>query len=514
MAPSLSLQTFVLSSCATFAFIVWTSWRARSSPPGPPGRFLIGNLQDLPKGGYEWLKHRNLARSYGTKDPVFFRVFGKPVMSVNSAQVANDLLENKATLYSDRPRLASVKELAGYGWNVLLKSYHEGWSAHRKVVEQHLHPKIVQDQYRPIMQQEAHAFLKRLQAHPENLVKLIKLTTGAIIVMVTYGHQVTDVADQYIEMMEHARATGEKTIGAALVDIVPLFQHIPTWFPGAGFKRHALSRRKNAQDLRAIPYNIIKQDLAAGTAAPSIISSLIDDKFSGVGELTDLDIQDLGGTFYTTGADTARIFAGPSLYTATALTDFVLAMMLYPDIQRNAHAELDMVVGRHRLPGFDDRDNLPYISCIVKELLRWRPVAAIAAPHYTTAADEYKGWYIPKGTTVLGNIWKVAILHDENTYKDPESFVPERFMGDQKEPDPSFAFGFGRRVCPGRFFADDSLFLLVASILHVFHISKPVNDDGKEYEPTVTWSSGLVSVPSPFPYTLAARQPEAPGLAY
>ncbi|KAJ6511478.1 cytochrome P450 [Mycena vitilis] len=499
MAPSLSLPAAVLWSCGTIVFLVWISWRTRPSPPGPPGQFLIGNLKDLPKGGSEWVKHRDLSRIY--KDPVFFQVFGKPVMSVNSAQVATDLLENKAALYSDRPRLASVKELAGYGWNVLLKSYHEGWSAHRKVVEQHLHPKIVQDQYRPIMQQEAHNFLKRVQTHPENLFKLIKLTTGAIIVMVTYGHQVKDVDDQYIEMMEHARATGEKTIGAALVDIVPLFQHIPTWFPGAGFKRHALSRRKNAQDLRAIPYDIIKQDLAAGTAAPSIISSLIDDKFSGVGELTDIDIQDLGGTFYTTGADT----------TATAVTDLILAMMLYPDVQRKAQTELDMVVGRHRLPGFEDRNNLTYTSCIVKELLRWRPVAAIAAPHYTTAADEYNGWYIPKGTTVLGNIW--AILHDGNIYKDPELFVPERFMGDDKEADPFFAFGFGRRVCPGRFFAEDSLFLLVASILHIFNITKPLNDSGEEYEPTVTWSSGLVSVPSPFSYTIGVRQPEVPGLA-
>ncbi|KAJ7102926.1 cytochrome P450, partial [Mycena epipterygia] len=84
-----------------------------------------------------------------------------------------------------------------------------------------------------------------------------------------------------------------------------------------------------------------------------------------------------------------------------------------------------------------------------------------------------------------------AILHDDNTYKDPESFIPERFMGDEKEVDPSFAFGFGRRVCPGRFFAEDSSFLFVASILHVFNILNPLDDNGDEYERSVTWSSGL-----------------------
>ncbi|KAJ7677663.1 cytochrome P450 [Mycena rosella] len=122
-------------------------------------------------------------------------------------------------------------------------------------------------------------------------------------------------------------------------------------------------------------------------------------------------------------------------------------MMLYPDVQRKAQAGLDMVIGRHRLPEFDDRDNLTYLSCIIKELLRWRPVAAIGLSSTTKT----------------------------RTYKDPESFIPERFMGDEKE-----------HVCPGRFFADDSLFLFLASILHVFHISKPLDGNGDEYEPSVT----------------------------
>ncbi|KAJ7274327.1 cytochrome P450 [Mycena haematopus] len=462
----------------SLGFLVWARTRRMGSfPPGPPGHFLLGNLMDLPTGGYEWVKRRDLARQF--TDPVFFRVFGKPVMSINSAEVAHDLLESKATLYSDRPRLPSVKELAGYGWNLILKSYHEGWSAHRKVVAQRLHPSMVHQKYRPIMQEEIHTLLDRLQANPENLFKLIKLTTGAIIIMVTYGHRVTNEDDQYIEMMEQARATGEKTIGAALVDIVPFFQQIPTWFPGAGFERRALSRRKNAQDLRAIPYNINQ-------------ASLIEDSFSGDSQLTDLDIQDLGGTLYTSRylIRAAGVLFQHFPATATALIDFILALMLYPDVQRKAQAELDTVIGRHRLPEFRDRDDLVYISCIIKEVLRWRPVAAIAAPHYTTEDDRYKGWHIPARTTVICNIW--AILHDENTYKDPESFIPERFMGENKEMDPAFAFGFGRRVCPGRFFADDSLFLLVASILHVFTISKPLDDQGEEYEPSVTWSSGLV----------------------
>jgi cytochrome P450 len=49
-------------------------------------------------------------------------------------------------------------------------------------------------------------------------------------------------------------------------------------------------------------------------------------------------------------------------------------MMLYPDIQKRAQAELDSVIGRERLPTFDDRPRLPFIEAVCKECLRWQPV--------------------------------------------------------------------------------------------------------------------------------------------
>jgi len=52
-------------------------------------------------------------------------------------------------------------------------------------------------------------------------------------------------------------------------------------------------------------------------------------------------------------------------------------MNLYPDVMRKAQVELDAVVGRDRLPTFEDKDNLPYIRAILKETLRWRPVGPL-----------------------------------------------------------------------------------------------------------------------------------------
>jgi cytochrome P450 len=57
-------------------------------------------------------------------------------------------------------------------------------------------------------------------------------------------------------------------------------------------------------------------------------------------------------------------------------------MAMYPEVQRKAHAEIDAVVGQHRLPDFNDRDSLPYVNAMMKEVMRWNPVAPLGSPFH------------------------------------------------------------------------------------------------------------------------------------
>jgi len=59
------------------------------------------------------------------------------------------------------------------------------------------------------------------------------------------------------------------------------------------------------------------------------------------------------------------------------MSSFFLVLVLYPRVQRRAQQELDAVVGRDRLPTFDDRPRLPYIEAFCKELLRWAMVTPL-----------------------------------------------------------------------------------------------------------------------------------------
>ena len=208
-------------------------------------------------------------------------------------------------------------------------------------------------------------------------------------------------------------------------------------------------------------------------------------------------------------------------------------MALYPDVQKKAQAELDKVVGPDRLPDHTDSDALIYINAIVKEALRWHVVVPQGISHRTIEDDELNGYFIPGGTTIMTNVWYVdmwpmdsvihylhatyrGFLHDPKAYENPFDFFPERFIK-AEEFDPSvrdptdYMFGFGRRrvhrslacllhltipswldrICPGRHFAIPSLFINIASLLHVFNISLPLDDNGKPIPIKYQESHGL-----------------------
>lgn len=95
-----------------------------------------------------------------------------------------------------------------------------------------------------------------------------------------------------------------------------------------------------------------------------------------------------------------------------------------------------------------------------------------------------------------------AIMHDSVVYPDPDIFNPERFLrkngtGDlELNPDvldpEEVIFGFGRRVCPGRYMIYESLWMTITCILAVFDISKSKRPDGTVVTPQGNYTSGFL----------------------
>lgn len=91
-----------------------------------------------------------------------------------------------------------------------------------------------------------------------------------------------------------------------------------------------------------------------------------------------------------------------------------------------------------------------------------------------------------------------AILHDERIYKDPAIYNPERFLTehgrlkDHANVANSASFGYGRRICAGRYFSELSLWINIASLLWTFDILKALDSDGNEIEPSGEYIGGLI----------------------
>jgi cytochrome P450 len=75
-------------------------------------------------------------------------------------------------------------------------------------------------------------------------------------------------------------------------------------------------------------------------------------------------ISEVAGVLYVAGSDT----------TVAAVISFFLAMLVYPEVQVKAQAEIDCAIGKDRLPEHEDRKQLPYVEAVVNECLRWLPV--------------------------------------------------------------------------------------------------------------------------------------------
>ncbi|KAG1804548.1 cytochrome P450 [Suillus subaureus] len=468
-----------------------------SYPPGPRGWPLVGNIQDIPQIE-PWLTFAEWGKKYG--DISHVEVLGQHIIVLNSVKSAVDMLDKKGTMYSDRPVLPMGGELVGWKHVMALLPYGDRFHQLRKNIHQVIGNHAALNVYHPIEEIETRRFLKRVFSNPEQLQAHIRHTAGAIILQIFHGYEVKENNDPFIDLADRAvdQFSRSTAPGAFMVDIMPFLANVPEWFPGAGFKRSAREWSKTREDMAAIPYKFVKDQMAAGIASTSFTSNLLE------GRTLSVEEEDVvmwsAATLYSGGADT----------TVSPIYAFSLAMTLFPDVQKKAQAEINAVVGPDRLPSFADRDSLPYTEALVKEVFRWSVVGPTAMSHRVTEDDIHDGYYIPKGSLVIPNIW--FMLNDPQTYANPSQFNPERFLdnnGKDPELEPhKICFGFGRRICPGLHLADASVWISTVMSLAVFDISKVV-EKGVEITPEVDHTSGTVSHPKPFKCFIKPRSAKA-----
>ncbi|TFK29251.1 cytochrome P450 [Coprinopsis marcescibilis] len=505
MAPTCPLSVAVLLVILVL-FLVKRFLLSRTLlrlPPGPKGFPLIGNLLDMPSE-QEWLTFARWGEEWG--DICSVTVLGQPLVILNSVKTACDMLDKKSAIYSDRPVLQMGGELVGWKNTLVLIPYGDRFRRFRKLFHQLIGSPFAMKRFAPVEEFETRRFIRRLVAKPDDLSGHIRWAVGAVILKISHGYEVRETNDPFVELA--GRATEQFSLATApggwLVDVIPALKHLPVWFPGAGFRSRANEWSQTLVQMVEQPYAFVKQQLANGVAQVSFTSVMLENKHLSPEEEFDLKWS------------AASLYSDLRVQTVSALYAFFLAIAIHPDVAKKAQREIDTVVGTDRLPAFSDRENLPYLNALVKEVLRWNSVVPTAVPHRAIQDDVHEGHYIPKGTLVIPNIWKLT--HDPRIYRDPMRFNPDRFLacdGRAAEMDPKeICFGFGRRSVADSVrihMADSTLFIMCATALAVVDVSKVI-ENGVVIEPVHDNTTGTISHPKPFRCSIRPRSEKAVSL--
>ncbi|KAG2138836.1 cytochrome P450 [Suillus cothurnatus] len=341
MIPNVTWLDLCLAGIGVYLVKQVLNKNPASYPRGPRGWPIVGNIQDMPQIK-PWLTFAEWGKKYGAISHA--EVLGQHIVVLNSVKSAMDVLDKKGAVYSDRPVLPMGGELVGWKHTLALLPYGDRC----RQLRENMH-RIIGNR----------AALKHMFSNPEQLQAHVRHTASAIILRISHGYEAKGNNDPFVDLADRAvdQFSRSTVPGAFMVDIVPLLANVPELFPGAGFKRLAREWSKTREDMVAIPYKFVKDQTAA-----SFTSNLLEGRTLSVEE--DDVVMWSAASLYAAGSDA----------TFSATYSFFLAIILFPDVQKKAQAEIDAVVGPDRLPSFADRDSPPYTDALVKEVHRWNAV--------------------------------------------------------------------------------------------------------------------------------------------
>ncbi|KZT69364.1 cytochrome P450 [Daedalea quercina L-15889] len=181
--------------------------------------------------------------------------------------------------------------------------------------------------------------------------------TAAIVFEISYGRTVTSLDDSFLAVMEDGmrRCLTGSGIMSALVEFFPsyfLVEYAPAWLPGTHWKYSVKVTRKAVAALEDVPFHAVKTDVCSSRGTLKYKD--------------ERDIKGAAGTLYIAETDTSL----------TSMITFVVVMVQHPEILKKAQYEMNRVVG--------------------------------AVPRQAEE-DVYRGYYIPKGSTIVTNLWLVQV---------------------------------------------------------------------------------------------------------
>ncbi|NXC08523.1 CP1A5 protein, partial [Orthonyx spaldingii] len=465
--------------CLLFLLLQWLQQRqpvpeGLRRPPGPRGLPVVGNVLELRKDTH--LALTRLGRRYG--DVMEVRIGTRPVLVLSGLDTIRQALVKQGEDFMGRPDLYSFRFVADGQSLAFSPDSGEVWKARRKLaqsalksfsiapsptsassclLEEHVskEAEYLVTKFLQLMEQE-----KRFEPY-----RYLVVSVANVICAMCFGKRYEHEDQELLRVVNSAQQFDDVAAAGYPADFIPMLRYLPSRSMKMfmEFNRYFLSFLQKIVKEHYETYD--KNNIRDIT--DSLIEQCLDTKVekTSATQIPKEKIVNLVNDLFGAGFDTVT----------TALSWSLLYLVTYPDIQRKIQEELDQTIGRERRPRLSDRGELPYTEAFILEMFRHSSFVPFAIPHSTTKDTVLNGYYIPKDRCVFINQWQVN--HDENLWKDPETFNPERFLSadgtkvNKEDGEKVLVFGLGKRRCIGETIARWQVFLFLATLLQQLEFS-------------------------------------------
>ncbi len=426
-------------------------------PPGPRGLPMFGSLLDIRHDSH--LAIDRLARRYG--DVCLLRFGSVPTVIINDPDLLQEAFGK--TELADR-WVSEIMDILSEQKDLVMAPYGEHWRQMQRFANRELlsarnldnvRERYIEGVVNDLVEQMGRAGDAGETVSP---TKLTARSNSTLMFRSIFGHE-DEGGGEFLELrealLEHVNWIFANATATNLADYIPWLRFLPN----GGVKE----ARRQADIGTAIITALVESarnrpglDLSAPTCLVEVMMAREE-----AGEITADMTKDLCMDLLIAGTDTS----------AQTVNWTLLLLANRPEVQARVHEELDRVIGPDALPTVDDRTRLPYTFACLAESMRYRTIGPLGIPHKASRDTEIGGYRIPAGAQVLGNIY--SIHHDPNLWDSPHDYIPERFLSqDDGSPSPALTgnafipFGTGHRRCPGRRFAETTVWLHVTRMLH------------------------------------------------
>ncbi|EOA40213.1 hypothetical protein CARUB_v10008937mg [Capsella rubella] len=464
----------------------------RNLPLGPPRLPIIGNLHQL--GSKPHRSMFKLSEKYGSLMSLKFGNVSTVVAS--TPETVKDFLKTNDAECCSRPYMTYPARVTYNLKDLAFAPYSKYWREVRKMMVVELYTAKSVKSFRHVREEEVASFVDFIKqsaslAKPVNFSQKLMKLSGSVICRVGFGISLdgSKLANTYEEVIHGSM----EVMGSfAAADYFPVIGRIIDRITGLHSKCEKVFKATDTFFDQSIEHHLANENIKDDN---DIIGMLLkmEKRETELGEfrLTRNHTKGILQNVLLAGVDT----------TSHTITWVMTNLITNPRVLKKVQAEVREVIKKKDDITEEDIEKLEYFKMVIKETFRITPIGPLLIPREASKDLKIGGYNIPKKTWIHVNVW--AIHRNPNVWKDPETFIPERFMDshiDYKGLNfELLPFGSGRRICPGMGMGMALLHLTLINLLYRFDWKLP---DGMNVEDVDIEESYGLSCPKNVPLHL------------